>query len=439
MQVATALIVLALVTLGQAKEQKTVSELNGLCKNQRDVVLRTVTELKQFSEVLNTSGEQIDCSSTTKGALNMLVKIAGDPKPCTQVKADQIVKFTNDYLKKSAEELPKALYEFAVAYGMQVSRVCKQLMYDAQFVYMENKLMVEKCDIMNHLQPLADRRTNISRILEPILKTGEFILPSDLFEVLPELKTLKLPEDHRTKALCNDYLRPAYKEPLMPIVTLDRAGYSFKGIQFKIDSFLSMSPPHKFYLWAKMVFMCEAIAGADNPIDQIEPLKVGDERKDYLRRLSWDDQRLVEKAKIGDTILSKYDFRLKRAVKSFNPNLTLKERLQERVLANSYKILRTKFSHDSKFREFVTGLMKEVACSRGKCRSSEDIEKVNDDVIKAVTSNNHSLIPVIGHLIKIVPLSLTFAVLLFTTVVPATVLNAAGVAAARPFITKLFA
>jgi hypothetical protein len=389
MQLAT-VIVLALVTLGQAAEKntETVSKLERFCRGDKNVKLRTLTELKQLSVELESLGTETKCSSSTQSALKELAEIAEDRKPCTQTKADAIVKFTNDYLKKPAEELPKALYKFAVAYGMQVSRICKQLMYDAQFRIMDNEMKenVYKVQeqlkgsnrnrIIEKLEKAIGKGTAAGRLLDSILKTGDFILPSDLFDVLPELKSAQTYTDE-FRSNCDEYVRPAYKAILMPIATLDRAGYNFKAFPFKLDSMMLARPKNMFFVWAKRLFACEA--ASSTPIDEIEPIS---------RRAYWEDADIASKAKIGNTVVPEYDFRLKKAVESFDPDLTPSQRIQGRILASGHKILRKKFKNDEEYKQYVDKLTEQIACSRDVCQSSEDIKKANHDIINAVMSDD---------------------------------------------------
>jgi hypothetical protein len=423
MLISTVFVLFALNTFGQAAGQGTAIKLEGLCKNDQSVELRTLKELEELSEELKNFGEQIQCHSDTKNALRMLARIAKDKTPCTQVKADAIVKFTDAYLKNQDTRLPRALYEFAVAYGMRVNGMCKQLMYDAQFVRLDEKLakkLDKKHTLSDALNPFIGSDGPVGRLLDPILTTGDFILPSDLFGALPELNvttSIELVDAATSKKLgsvkdiCTRHIMPVYERVLMPIATLDRAGYNFKDLKFKLDSKILVGPVWSFTKWAKIVFLCESLRQFEfvgiqsahiltlDELRETQPDKHTEQPVSPNGRNGRDpaleesrNSRIVRNTKIGDVIISDLDWRLKQAVQSFDPKRNQAKLIQKKILDNAFKILRGKYEKDGDLKYFVKRMKSSMACSSGKCESEENLKKITEELVASVNNNDASLL-----------------------------------------------
>lgn len=407
------LLVVSLISVSllnqNALAEEAPDELKALCRDEK-VALRTLSDLRRLVDSLNRPGH--NCSERVRGAISELHSVASGKSVCTMDQANRITQFADKHLRDSThmdrdgDKLPRSLVEFAIAYGMRVSGLCSRHAMEEFAPWAEIDLMaalgVSKYRQLKHY--FIDELP-VNLILAPIVKTGEIVLPSDLFQATPGLATrvgVHLANSRgfeELQRLCNNQLQPLYEPILLPLARLIRAGFNNRDRYYR-----------RFFrrygrFWSAAVFMCETLKMIEldepNDLDKSDQSQQQDQLAAELREaakglnqevgpefkaLELNTERPIEayesQLEVGDKI---YDKSLNSLVKAFNANKSQVERLKERLRARSFNLF-IRLIRKGSFRPLVKKLLRTITCQRDK--ELEEARKAMIKLMEAPTSDS---------------------------------------------------
>jgi hypothetical protein len=410
--------------LAQANSFKTYGgNLKALCKG-KSIDFRNVGDLRNLI-FKTTKDDAASCSETVIAALNELARITEDTNACSVQKAQAITQFYETYLRNSRgsedyEKLPKPVIRFAIAYGMQLSHICKRHLVDA-FMAQADKTLTKRD--FKELGEWISEKGPVGRLLAPIKRPDEIILPSDLSAILPDdrvtgklcIKAINSGKAIRLKEVCAKRFKPLYENSVIPLAILANSGIDYKQLSLIKDLKLRSKTVPKVALWSRIVFLCESLDAvnvlpAPSDGDQSEgaqPLEVMTEEElegqagglalrglllttDASSEARPSDLEQVEPyypaVQIEDEIIGHMDLRLKSIIAVYDKKKTQAERIREKLLKRGWNLVLARF----KYGELKALMRASVKQMRAKLTSRGQVELVNDELVDLLDAKDET-------------------------------------------------
>lgn len=357
--------------------------------------------LRRVSNLKGLSAE--GCEQPVKDAFSDLLILVQYRDICIPRTAAMITDYYKKHLANGGQaKLPEVLVRFVIAYGMQASSDCKWFMVKELYALADERVL--KPSDYEALDDWIKDDGPIARLLDPIYKQAEVLLPSDLMALMPEiedrlenklaLKVKKGDKIIRAQAICERRFRPLYEATVMAITQYDRNGINYN--QLDLAAFMSTRPSvqRKNIQWSRIIFLCETLNG----------LEISDESGKTKYNVVTPGTVMRYQASwvcVREPIFGLWDFRIKGPVRQFDVSLSETERLKQKLLDNKWKLLVAAF----KSKDTTASLVKkalEIASSRTEGKNEEEFALVKKELLSLLDSDEADTVRVVKVIAKMV-------------------------------------
>lgn len=414
LQLCTA-ILLVLLTIAVASHEATKLDFHGLyaiCDDNRRVKLTRVSQLKTIARDLSAQ-PKLDCPQKTKEAIIDLLHLVDSRTNvfCTVPMVQQILDYYINYLappdaadtdtwKVIGYKLPRALKKFFIAFGLQVSNICRDKMFNS--LILEAKTVLSEQD-RSFMATMTDVNGVMGDIVKMNTDDSSIVLPRDLLRILKRVYEkgndysderiyIQMRNGHQIRTsqeICSMRFRPIYEKSLLPSVMLTNIGLNYKSIETKskfTDQVLADLVP-----WYRILYVCETLATievVEMPANRTERVRVLSEQEIFYYNiakganiipevhnepryelLSYEPQWMVS---VGDLVMDQNDRRLMRYVKRF------------RTL-NEYEGIRVKLGRSNVEGAFEKLKEGRLSCSINPFRGKRPLSRFEDVHVQSDT------------------------------------------------------
>lgn len=259
--------------LGDANTETSKDMLQQLCSLKKSApAVYKISETASMEHLLNFGRWwlRVECDANVTKAIMSLRRIVKFKNVCSQESADAIINFWETYVKNKAKlrkHLPQQLKKFFIAYGMQVSKVCKTA-------------MIEQLDKATNERDVTE--TDFNLVTEDVRKRINYYIGDDwrlmnLLLVVQREKSSKKQNDEiatvnmdplrqelytRIRERCLKKFKPVYHDLITPIVRLAAVGFNYNGKSMK-KQMKAFESEKNYRDWFAAVVSCEIVLRID--------------------------------------------------------------------------------------------------------------------------------------------------------------------------------
>lgn len=253
-----------LVCTAANPDKNSLEKFCGLRKDASEVT--TLSEVKSIIALLKDTDQGINCPSDVKSAILALESVIELGSVCSEVAAQTIVGFWQDYVKAGSKfkaHLPRPLRRFFLAFGNQVSKVCKRTMI-AELEKVSNEQGITEQDInivtesiKGNINDVFGADANIEDLLALIQAENKVRPEDDKATIDMEPRQKKYFELIQER--CVKKFKPIYDTLIVPVVRLTSIGMNYKSDL--IDAELASFQQQKVFKdWFAAVLACQTVA-----------------------------------------------------------------------------------------------------------------------------------------------------------------------------------
>ena len=319
------------------------TNLDRICSNEEEVSLSSLSQVRELAETVQ-SASKLKCPERTKQAILMLaalVQTAGEDV-CSMDRADKVGEFYSSFVynshQKSQDRIPRALERFFLAYGLQLSGLCRNKVYD-MVLYDENRLLEpEDSDLLNSF---ASKNSLMGTVLDERSDATDILLPFELRFMVNDGRReagevrrtpIRTTQAHLIKYMqkrCEDRFRPLYELSILPLIKLISLGFKFNAGWARVND---KRIPIQVRKWYRMTYLCESLATVEVFDKGSAPGDGDEDRADVISQEEARAIRATHKVDIENSFFMTTE-------KITNPELRLKQQMPELVLDSSNRKL----------------------------------------------------------------------------------------------------
>lgn len=256
------------------------NDLRALCANNSI----SLGKLSQLDELVTKLDNDLggECGKLTVSAIRDLKQVVHDNRniECSLEAYQNFREFYLRYLDTSAKEkkeavaaIPKSLRRFALAYGVQLSGLCRANMVQ-ELIASSSKLISDQD--LEAVQEMIDPKGPIADALGSSSdRPDEIILPSDFMAVLKgdgdevggqqiNLQIQTTPLIKRIQVVCERRFEPIYEPLMFPVARMANLGFDHRKAVLKeairkAENKRSKETRGVIGQWTRIVFLCEAM------------------------------------------------------------------------------------------------------------------------------------------------------------------------------------
>ena len=343
------------------------SDIEALCAR-KSVRLTSLTRLKELAQDLDASS----CPSTVKQAIPELVAIVerGSSDLCSVQSIDQLRAFYAKYLDtsstadhKNKEKLPRSLRRFVLAYGLQMSNLCKRNML--RVLTEEGRSLLAPEDF-KPLEELTGDGGAVAQMLGSLAGPDDVLMPGDLAPFMKKggtadkmfLQTATGGYIKELQSVCQRRFRPIYGPLMVSLVRLSNIGFNYKTKTLKTE-LQSPAVVREVGQWSRIVFVCESLSNIHIVESQSDSELAEGTGAKLVRLITKEEAAAIEGpiaegdsgldtfvyaphdlVTLGDEIYDDSDPKLAKAIKWFKTSRSEEKTIKKRMVGKGFALIK---------------------------------------------------------------------------------------------------